>query len=278
MVQTLNQNQFSMIPVQGDLDLLFQGGVISALVSPNQATALIAGQAVKLENSASPMPTVLALAGNSDSTFAFVIRTLKDQNFPTKAAVEIAFNGAVMQMTAGAAIARGANVEVVQSTNKVITSAGVNPVIGFALDQATADTQVIRVYIRTPGSDSVSPALKTVNVTATLAQINAGLTLIPGAPGRAITVTDITERVVGAFTTTTSVDLQSTNATPVKVSVAAVAALTNGAVLKPGDANVSRAAGYAVPLGSGDGLAVANVGTAAAGGTSIQYTITYAQL
>lgn len=289
-ITTPNINQFGQTPVLGDLDLMSgASNVLPVLVDNSQATALVAGQAVKLVDSSSPMPTVVGLAANTDSSFGFIVRTLKDIQFAANRRVEIALAGSVMQMASGAAIARGAKVEVNFSANTVITSAGTNPVVGFALDKATASGQLIRVYIITQdymgavsiaGVGGLQTALngreQVVNVTATLAQINAGLVLVPAVAGQAITVTDITERVVGAFTTTTSVDVQS-GTTAVKVSVAAVAGLTNGAVLKPGDANITRGVGYATPLPTGEGLAIANTGTAAAGGTSIQYTVSYVQ-
>ena len=84
-------------------------------------------------------------------------------------------------------------------------------------------------------------------------------------------------RVTGAFTTGTAVILQSTNVTPVLVTTLAEAALTNGAILTPGSANTTLGAGFATPLGSGDGLKVVNSGSNQAGGTSILFSITYDQ-
>lgn len=123
----------------------------------------------------------------------------------------------------------------------------------------------------------LNATVKTAIVTATLAQINAGLVMIPGVTGKAITILNIAERVSGAFASNTSVDVQSTNATPVKVAVAPVAGLTNGAVIVPGMSSLTLGAGFALALGTGDGLKVVNTGGAATGGTSITFTITYTQ-
>ncbi len=285
----LNPNQFNMTPVQGEMDLQFHGSVFSMAVDATQASALVAGQAVKLYDRAVPLPTVVALAANTDATFGFVVRNLKDATFPALSRVEIATNYSVMYMTAGAAIARGAKVEVVYTTNKVITNAGTNPVAGLALDKATADGDLIRIMVLNPAvlgqtiSDiaglaaALEDRVQVATVTATLAEINAGKTLIAGVSGKAITVTNITQRVTGNFTTTTSVDVQSSNVSPVKVAVAAQAQLTNGAVLVNNDTGVTLDAGWAVPLGTGDGLVVTKVGSNAAGGTSIKYTINYIQ-
>ncbi len=144
---SLNPNQFNMIPVQGGMDLQFGGSVFSFAVDASQATALVAGQPVLLYDRAVPLPTVVGLAANTDNAFGFVVRNLKDATFPANSRVEIATSGSVMYMTAGAAIARGAKIEVVYNTNKVITNAGTNPVAGYALDKAAADGDLIRVYV-----------------------------------------------------------------------------------------------------------------------------------
>lgn len=149
---TLNPNQFAQTTVQGQLDLHTsnQGNVISCEVASTQATALVAGQSVKLADVAGGVPKVVSLAADTESAFGFVVRNLKDIDREANEALEVAFANSVMYMTAGAAIARGANVEVVTASNKVITSAGTNPIVGYALDKAAADGDIIRIYIQTP--------------------------------------------------------------------------------------------------------------------------------
>ena len=117
----------------------------------------------------------------------------------------------------------------------------------------------------------------TATVTATLAQINAGLTLISGVTGQYITVTGFSAVVSGNFASGTAVILQSTNATPLVVATLAEAGLTNGTTLTAGGSNVTNGAGLGFALGSGDGLQVVNSGSAQTGGTSITFTITYKQ-
>lgn len=282
-------NSFKITPVQGQVDLNFAGSVVSARVKSDEATALVAGQAIKLVDSAGGVPEVTALTANTQQAFGFVTRNLKDQDFPAYASVEIGLQGTVIWMTAGAAIARGAKLEVVYTTNKVITNAGTNPVCGYAYDKAAADGDLIRVYVITPQFSAAQTiadiaglqaildvTVRSANVTATLAEINAGKTLVAGVSGKTIKVISYTARVSGNFATTTSVDIQSSNATPVKVGVLAVAALTTGAVLTSApSSNTTLGAGFSVPVGSGDGIVVANTGSAATGGTSITFTINY---
>ncbi len=144
----LNQNQFAQTPIQGMIDLEGFGSNVTAFaVSSNQVAALVPGQAFKVEASAGGVPKIVSLSANSDIPAGFVGYNLKDQSYPALARVEGAMSGSVMYMTAGAAINRWANVEIVYTTNKVITSAGTNPVCGFAYDQAAADGDLIRVYI-----------------------------------------------------------------------------------------------------------------------------------
>lgn len=294
---TLNINQFAQTTVQGQMDLEFQGSVITCQVDAAQETSLIAGQAVKLATTGGGVPKVISLAADTDASFGFVARNLKDAAFPANSAVEIAMINSVMYMTAGAAITRGAKVEVVSATNKVITNAGTNPVVGFALDKASADGDLIRVYIITQSYQSAqiiadisglqaaldvltaaaAASVQSTRVTATLAEINAGKTLIAGASGKTITVLDYTAVVSGNFATGTAVLLQSSAGSPVVVSTIAEAALTTGAILTPDDADTTLGVGFAAPLGSGDALKVANSGSNQTVGTSITFTITYKQ-
>lgn len=283
----INPNMFAMETVQGQLDLSLISSVITCEVSASQAVALVAGQAVKLEDSAGGLPKVLALAGNTDPSFGVVLRNLKDMDYPANARVEVALASSTVYMTAGAAIARGAKVEFVNASKKVITAAGVNPVLGFALDKASNDGDLIRVYILTPATtspetiadiaglqDVLDVTVRTARVTATLAEINAGKTIVAGVAGKKIRVVGYVARVSGNFTTTTSVDLQDESAT--KVTALGVAGLTTGAILQPSSANTTLGAGFAADLATGEDLVVANVGTAAGGGTSITFTVQYA--
>lgn len=270
-------NQFDMAPVAGQGTMIAPGMTLSCQVDSAQATNLVSGQAVKLSTTANGVPQVISLAANTDKALGFVLRNLKDAAFIPGAPLEIAITDSIMWMTAGGAITRGGNVEVVYTTNQVIASAGVNPIIGLTLDTAVNVGDLIRVLVKTPAISGTTAAVQKVDVVATLAQINAGLVLIAGQTGQKITVLNYTARVVGNFATGTSVELESTNASPVAVSTIAEAGLTNGAVLLPSSANTTLGAGYATGLGSGDGLQVVNNGSAQTGGTSIEFTISYTQ-
>lgn len=296
---TITSNMFAMKTTQGDLDLQYRGSVITCEVSASQATALVAGQAVKMEDSAGGLPKVLALAANTESSFGFVVRNLKDQSFAAKAAVEIAMQGSVMFMTASAAIARGAKLEVIYTTNKVKTNAGTNPVMGFAIDKAAGDGDLIRVYVLSPSYESsqviadiaglqtaldvltaaAAASVQNVSVTVTQAELNAGKTVIAGVTGKTITVIGMQCVTSGTYADGTATLIQSTNDTPVVVETLALAGMGAGYLnlLDAGDTNQTMGAGAGVPLGSGDGLKVIKSGSDFTGGTSQIFNITYKQ-
>lgn len=125
------------------------------------------------------------------------------------------------------------------------------------------------------GSVFGAKIVQTALVTATLAEINAGKTLIAGVTGKSITILDYKAKVSGGFTTTTAVLVQDTTDTPVVIATNAVAALTNGNILNEKTSNVTMGAGYLTTLAAGKGVVVANSGSAAAGGTSITFRIDY---
>ena len=141
------QNQFAQTNEKGKLDLALNVNTISCEVSANQATALVAGQAVTIEDSIGGVPKVLAAAADSDRIFGFVNYSLKDINFAAHARVEISRYTNVMLMEASAAIARGAKVAIVVSGQKVVTAGEGQTVVGEALDKALASGNLIRVQI-----------------------------------------------------------------------------------------------------------------------------------
>lgn len=273
---TQNLNQFGQLPVLGQLDLQSRGGtILTGQISSAQVTSLVPGQACKIEDSAGGVPKLLSCA-DTDQADGFIVFTLKDQNFPTLARAEFALFGSVMYMNSNAAIARNGRVEAKNADQTVGPAGGVNPVIGWALDKATASGQLIRIFITTE-AQGAGTGTRNVSVTATLAQINAGFVLIPGSTGKKITVTNFTEKVLGTFLTGTAVVLESTNASPVVIGTEAAAGLTTGAIITPADANMTLGAGYAAPLGTGDGVQVVKTGSAFTGGTSITFNLTYTQ-
>lgn len=147
----LSLNALNITPIQGFIDLMDNSSVISGIIDPAFAgTAIVPGQPIQMITTSSGIPKFTALTANTQIADGFAAYSTKDGTFIAGKALEVAISGAVMYMTAGGAIAAGANVEIVFTTNKVITSAGTNPIVGTALDAATADLDIIRVKIKLP--------------------------------------------------------------------------------------------------------------------------------
>jgi hypothetical protein len=145
---TQSPNQFNQTPEKGSLDLSFHSSVVSAIVAAAQVSALTQAQAVKVADVAGGILPVISLSAETVETSGFVVRNFKDVEYAAGDRLEIAMAGSVMYMEAGAAIARGANVEVESTGDKVITAAGTNPSVGWAYDKAATDGDLIRVFIK----------------------------------------------------------------------------------------------------------------------------------
>lgn len=119
-----------------------------------------------------------------------------------------------------------------------------------------------------------SPQLRTFYGQLTTDEVNAGKIVVPGAPGRVYTVVDCWMRAIGgAAGSNTSVDVTSATTATVAASFED-AALTQDVVRRIGAANTS-ATGLNTALTQGEGLKVANVGTAMDTATHLDVCIHY---
>lgn len=149
--QAGGQNAFQLSPILGMNDLPFNQNTISVEVDSSQATPLVAGQGVKVVNSAGGIPKVIACAANTDVVFGFINFDVKSQTFPAGARCEISMSGNVMYLYATNAIARGAQVTLdVTSPGAVGAKNTGDQIVGFALDQAAGFGSLIRVHIKSP--------------------------------------------------------------------------------------------------------------------------------
>lgn len=143
---TALSNQFTITPVKGQLTGAPNWDTLNCIVDANQASALVPGQAVLIKDVAGAQIPVEDIAAVGNDIFGFVTYSVKKDSYGAGEQIKIAKDGDIMYMEASAAIARGADVEVVISGNKVATqSAGTT--IGKALDKAAADGDLIRVLI-----------------------------------------------------------------------------------------------------------------------------------
>lgn len=148
---TLNQNQFSITPVKGQMDLQFNPAVITGIMGAAQ-TAVVPGTCVKMVDNASGAPTFIAITDDSDDVAGVVVYDVKQATFSTGDRVQVAaMRDNVVIMEASEAIARNAKVMGVVTGSKVANATTSNMIIGRAFDKATAAGDLIRVYIDLPG-------------------------------------------------------------------------------------------------------------------------------
>jgi hypothetical protein len=133
----------------------------------------------------------------------------------------------------------------------------------YIIDSTNAITAVFPTYTKV--------------ATVSLAQLNAGLTLIADIPGRTIVPVDYLIVVNGTFLTATDIRLQDSNGSPVLLTTALIAAVTAGAKLSNDVviANVTDGAGMYASLTAGKGIQIVKTGSAATGGTSLLVRIQY---
>lgn len=148
-----NINQFKQSPVKGQQDMSFNSNTVSCQVASDEATPLVAGQAVKIVDVGGGVPKITACTDDADDVFGFINYDVKSPTFAANARCEVsALQDNCMYMEASAAIARWAEVMILVSGQKVLTATSNNRIVGRALDKATEDGDLIRVVIMLPGA------------------------------------------------------------------------------------------------------------------------------
>lgn len=141
-------NQMAQTPLKAQLAAIFNANTLPVTIDPAQVGTLYAGDFVKLVN-ATGKNILVQKAAATDNSFGVIIFTPKKQSYVAGDAVEVACDMSVVFLESAGEIARGANVEFYPTGSKVLSTGGVNPVCGIALDNATAAGQLIRVLCRT---------------------------------------------------------------------------------------------------------------------------------
>lgn len=149
---SMSPNSFAQSPYLGMIDLRFPYNSVSVQIDASQATALYAGSAVKMVDSADGVPKVVGCSAESDEVLGFINFDIKTVQFLAGAPAEISMAGNVMFLYATAAISRGAQVQLDLSTNGGVKTAADSGdcIVGWAYDKATAAGQLIRVFLKTP--------------------------------------------------------------------------------------------------------------------------------
>lgn len=124
--------------------------------------------------------------------------------------------------------------------------------IGEALETASGDGAVIEVLRGSP------LGVRSIRTRFTVAEINAGATLLPAIPGRKYRMVNASMIAIGgAAATATTVDILATqSASSVKLVANAVAGLTQNTLLRVGDANSAILAAGASFVANDDNTAI----------------------
>jgi hypothetical protein len=140
MSQNLNINQQGLLPIPGQIDIAtMRNGIITCMVDPSQATALVAGQFVQFYSSNTlPYPTVIAAPQNGVA-HGLVAYVVKDASFNARDKLNIAFFGGLVVWVQATAVALtpGQQVES-DSTGVLVQAHSSNPVRGYMLDYTVA--------------------------------------------------------------------------------------------------------------------------------------------
>ncbi len=114
----------------------------------------------------------------------------------------------------------------------------------------------------------------TVQMEVSLAELNAGKTIVAAVPGSQIVVTDFNFVMDGAFAALTSAELEDSSAT-VNVCSLAQAQMTDDAILFKGATGVTPGVGMAEGLTVSEALVITKTGSDATTATKLTVTVTY---
>ena len=114
----------------------------------------------------------------------------------------------------------------------------------------------------------------TVQVSVSLAELNAGKTIVAATVGSQILVTDFNFVMDGAFAALTSAELEDSSAT-VNVCSLAQAQMTDDAVLTKGITGVTLGVGVAEGITVSEALVITKTGSDATTATGLTVTVTY---
>lgn len=144
----LLQNQFGMSNTVGTR--VSGGSLTVEFYSATSTDTIVPGEAVALSSTVNGQVTKVAKGSALTSKYMGVVLTnaLKEV-WGVGEKMEIAVLGTVVYMTASAAVTAGDMLQYAYATGKVATNAsvGTNTTIGFALENAAADGDIIRVYV-----------------------------------------------------------------------------------------------------------------------------------
>lgn len=148
----LNQNQFSMSTLVGTLDAGSGAPVITCeFYSATSTDVVVPGEMVILAATtaglSADVPHVVKGSALTDKYFGVVLTNPLKDSYAVGDKLEVAFLGAIVQMTASAAIVGGATVQYDPATAKVATQTASNTKVGIALESVPAANGLVRILI-----------------------------------------------------------------------------------------------------------------------------------
>ena len=202
----LLQNQFAMSTVVGT-KVSGTNVITVEAYDASAATAFVPGEAVKLYSTTNGLvPKVAKGSAATDLYFGVILTNIVKESWATTEKFEIALATTIVYMTASAAITAGAKVQYDYSTGKIATQTSTNTVIGVALDNASGDGVLVRVYLDpnwvTTGEANTMSALGTAGDGLSLVgtKVAADLPVKRLRAGTGITLTAETNDIVISLT------------------------------------------------------------------------------
>lgn len=195
----------------------------------------------------------------------------------------VVISGQISMPKVTGAISRGARVywnhtgDPVSGTagsGAVTTSDSAGFLIGYAVEAAVSGDANVTVYV-VPGSEA---GVQQTRQRFTIAQVNAGATILPARAGIKYQMVDCALiSIGGAAATATTVDILGTQTTAVKLLAAAVAGLTQNTLLRAGATNATILADGAsfVANDANTAVTIGKTGSNVATATHIDVLLTY---
>ena len=149
MTQQLNQTRPTS--EKGMLDLGLNWELIDCRIDPASVADFTNANAFafKIVSAAGRSIIVDLATVATDKIFGFVPYEVRKNTYAAGDFIRLGRNSVIMKMEASAAIVRGATLEILPAGNKVVTKT-TGSVVGLALDNATADGDLLRVEINIP--------------------------------------------------------------------------------------------------------------------------------
>jgi len=123
--------------------------------------------------------------------------------------------------------------------------------------------------------DLSGKGLLSVEVTVTLAELNAGKVLVPAVPGRVYRPTDFFLGFNGTFAAATDIRLSDTAGSPVDIVTIGIAQAGTGVVHTRSKGTNTLGPGLLFDLTASKGIQIRKTGSTATGGTSILVQVQY---